>query len=262
MFQFTPMVRNLLIANVVVFIASKYLLNLDLLALYPIGSPMFWPWQFLTYMFMHATADWSHIFSNMIGLIALGPLLEERWGAKRFLTFWLICGVGAGVLYNGLRTYEVHRMGQQLEAFRQEPTGVNLMNFAETNLPDLAKTYESSAVKLHDNPNDTYVINNVLGRFEALYEGSLNGPMVGASGALFGIIIAFGMLFPNTSLMVFPLPIPIKAKYFVILYGLYEFFFGIRRLPGDNIAHFAHLGGMLVGFIVLQIWQRNRTRLY
>ncbi|MET4106878.1 membrane associated rhomboid family serine protease [Hymenobacter sp. UYP22] len=259
MFQFTPMVRNLLIANVVVFLASRYL-QLDLLALYPIGSPLFWPWQFFTYMFMHA--DTGHIFSNMIGLISLGPLLEERWGAKRFLTFWLICGVGAGVLYNGLRTYEVHRMGQQLEAFRQEPTGVNLMNFAETNLPDLAKTYESSAVKLHDNPNDTYVINNTLGRFEALYEGSLNGPMVGASGALFGIIIAFGMLFPNTSLMVFPLPIPIKAKYFVILYGLYEFFFGIRRIPGDNIAHFAHLGGMLVGFIVLQIWQRNRTRLY
>ncbi|WP_221766230.1 rhomboid family intramembrane serine protease [Hymenobacter metallilatus] len=255
------MVRNLLIANVVVFIASKYLLNLNLLALYPIGSPMFWPWQFLTHMFMHADA--GHIFSNMIGLIALGPLLEQRWGAKRFLTFWLICGVGAGVLYNGLRTYEVHRMGQQLETFRAEPTGVNLKDFVETNLPkELAETHESAAVKLHDNPGDTYVIQNELAQLERVYEASRDGAMVGASGALFGILIAFGMLFPNSLLMVFPLPVPIKAKYFVILYGLFEFFFGIRRVPGDNIAHFAHLGGMLVGFIVLQIWQRNRTRLY
>jgi membrane associated rhomboid family serine protease len=262
MFQLTPMVRNLLIANVVVFIASKYLLHLDLLALYPIGSPMFWPWQFLTYMFMHATADWGHIFSNMIGLISLGPLLEQRWGAKRFLTFWLICGVGAGVLYDGLRTYEVHRMGQQLEAFRQEPTGVNLMNFVETNLPDYAETFRPAARALHDNPANTQVVQDNLGQLERLYQDSLNTPMVGASGALFGVLIAFGMLFPNTTLMVFPLPVPIKAKYFVILYGLFEFFFGVRRIPGDNIAHFAHLGGMLVGFILLQIWQRNRTRLY
>ncbi|RSK48356.1 rhomboid family intramembrane serine protease [Hymenobacter rigui] len=260
MFQFTPMVRNLLIANVVVFIAAEKLLNLNLLALYPIGSPMFWPWQFLTYMFMHANT--GHIFSNMIGLISLGPLLEQRWGAKRFLTFWLICGVGAGVLYDGLRTYEVHRMGQQLGAFRNEPTDLNLMAFAETNLPELADTFKPAAYELHKNPGNAAVIQDNLEQLEALYERSLNGPMVGASGALFGIILAFGMLFPNTALMVFPLPIPIKAKYFVILYGLYEFAFGVYRVPGDNVAHFAHLGGMLVGFIVLQIWQRNRTRLY
>ncbi|MCA8829033.1 MULTISPECIES: rhomboid family intramembrane serine protease [Hymenobacter] len=260
MFQFTPMVRNLLIANVVVFIASKYLLNLDLLALYPIGSPMFWPWQFLTYMFMHA--DTGHIFSNMLGLISLGPLLEERWGAKRFLTFWLICGVGAGVLYDGLRTYEVHHMGQQLEAFRSEPTDLNLLQFAETNLPDQVETFKPAAIALHKNPGDTYVVSTTLEVFNRLYENSLNTPMVGASGALFGVLIAFGMLFPNTTLMVFPLPVPIKAKYFVILYGLFEFFFGVRRIPGDNVAHFAHLGGMLVGFVLLQIWQRNRTRLY
>lgn len=260
MFQLTPMVRNLLIANVVVFIASKYLLPLDFLALYPVGSPAFGVWQVVTYMFMHANG--AHIFSNMIGLVSLGPLLEQRWGAKRFLTFWLICGVGAGVLYDGLRTYEVHRMGQQLETFRAAPTDLNLLEFVETNIPEFVGTYKSSAYELHKNPGNTYVVQQTLAQFDRLYQGSLNGPMVGASGALFGIMLAFAWLFPNTELVVFPIPIPIKAKYFVVLYGLYEFAFGIHRVPGDNVAHFAHLGGMLVGFLVLLVWQRNRKRLY
>lgn len=259
MFQLTPMVRNLLIANVVVFLAASNL-RLDWLALYPIGSPLFGVWQFLTYMFMHA--NMGHIFSNMIGLISLGPLLEQRWGARRFLTYWLICGFGAGVLYNGLRTYEVNRMGQQLEIFRNEPTDLHLMDFVESNLPESRATYLPAARALHQSPGDAYVVQTTLGQFENLYENSLNGPMVGASGALFAIMLAFAWLFPNTELMVFLIPVPIKAKYFVLLYGLYEFFFGVYRVPGDNVAHFAHLGGMLVGLVVLLVWQRNRKRLY
>ena len=112
MFNLTPTVRNLLIANVVFFLAQTNLLPLltQIGSLYPIGSPYFYPWQFFTYMFLHA--NWGHILANMFGLISFGPLLEQRWGAARFLTFWLICGVGAGLLYEGVRAYEGNKMEQ------------------------------------------------------------------------------------------------------------------------------------------------------
>ncbi|WP_139924169.1 rhomboid family intramembrane serine protease [Hymenobacter sp. DG01] len=260
MFQFTPMVRNLLIANVVVFFLSLQLGGLNFLALYPLDNPNFKPWQLATYMFMHANI--GHIFSNMLGLISLGPLLEQRWGAKRFLTYWLICGLGAGILYNGLRTYELRRMQHDIEVFQQEPSDLHLQDFVDHNVSDNAEAYQPVIRQLHQTPDDQRLIQGVVTSMQAAYSDSVRYPMVGASGALFGIMLAFAFFFPNTELMVFPLPIPIKAKYFVVLYGLYEFYFGVHRVPGDNVAHFAHLGGMLVGLVVLLFWQRNRTRLY
>ncbi len=132
MFQLTPTVRNLLIANVVIFLLATNLpSNLSFLALYPIGSAYFQPWQYLSYMFMHA--GFGHIFSNMFGLIAFGPLLEQRWGGQRFLTFWLICGLGAGILYSGLRYYEIDQMRQDIEVFRQDPSDINLQDFVDNN---------------------------------------------------------------------------------------------------------------------------------
>jgi membrane associated rhomboid family serine protease len=261
MFQLTPTVRNLLIANVVVFFLSLQINGqLSFLALYPIGSPVFQPWQFLTYMFMHANL--GHIFSNMLGLIVFGPMLEQRWGGKRFLTFWLICGLGAGMLYNGLRTYEVQQMRHDIEVFRAEPTDINLMDFVDNNMSDYRDRYAAVARQLHSTPDDTGLIQSVLSSMEDIYRASMSGPMVGASGALFGIMIAFAFYFPNTPLMIFPLPFPIKAKYFVVLYGLFEFYSGVQRTPGDNVAHFAHLGGLLVGLVLVLLWQRNRTRMY
>ncbi|GAB3288308.1 rhomboid family intramembrane serine protease [Hymenobacter tenuis] len=260
MFQLTPTVRNLLIANVAVFFLSTQLRALGILNLYPIGSPNFGAWQFVTYMFMHANI--GHIFSNMLALAALGPMLEQRWGAKRFLTYWLICGLGAGMLYNGLRTYELNRMQQDIEVFQQDPTDVHLKDFVEHNLSNNAEAFDPVIRQLHTTPDDEKLIQGVVTTMNTIYESSLNSPMLGASGAVFGIMLAFAFFFPNTELMIFPLPIPIKAKYFVILYGLYEFYFGVHRVPGDNVAHFAHLGGMLVGLVVLLLWQRNRTRLY
>lgn len=254
------MVRNLLIANVVVFFVALQINPLGFLALYPIGSPLFQPWQFLTYMFMHANI--GHIFSNMLGLVVFGPMLEQRWGAKRFLTYWLICGLGAGILYNGLRTYEVRQMRHDIEVFRAEPTDVNLMDFADHNASEIRDQYGVVARQLHATPDDQGLIRSVLDSMESLYQRSMNGPMVGASGALFGIMIAFAFYFPNTPLIIFPIPVPIKAKYLVVLYGLYEFYQGVHRTPGDNVAHFAHLGGLLVGLVVLLIWQRSRTRMY
>ncbi|QJX47602.1 rhomboid family intramembrane serine protease [Hymenobacter taeanensis] len=260
MFQLTPTVRNLLIANVVVFFAAMQLNPLAFLALYPIGSPLFQPWQFLTYMFMHANL--GHIFSNMLGLVVFGPMLEQRWGAKRFLTYWLICGLGAGILYNGLRTYEVRQMRQDIEAFRADPTDVNLMDFVDHNASDYRDQYAAVVRQLHATPDDQGLIRSALESMDYVYQRSINGPMVGASGALFGLMLAFAFYFPNTPLIIFPLPFPIKAKYLVVLYGLYELYTGVHQAPGDNVAHFAHLGGLLVGLIVLLFWQRNRTRMY
>ncbi|MBT9393911.1 rhomboid family intramembrane serine protease [Hymenobacter sp. NST-14] len=261
MFQLTPTVRNLLIANVVVFlIAQQVSGNLGFLALYSIGSPYFQPWQYLTYMFMHAGI--GHIFSNMFGLMVFGPLLEQRWGGQRFLTFWLICGIGAGVLYSGIRYYELNRMRHDIEVFRTEPTDVHLQDVVENNLKEYGPSFAPVIRQLHATPDNGQIIQGALTSLEALYQRSLNGPMVGASGALFGLLFAFAYLFPNTTLIVFPLPVPVKAKYLVPAYGLYELYGGIHQAPGDNVAHFAHLAGLLVGFVLVMLWERNRTRFY
>ena len=264
MFNLTPTVRNLLIANVLFLIAQQSLLPLitQVGSLYPIGSPYFFPWQFFTYMFLHA--GWGHLIANMFGLISFGPLLEQRWGASRFLTFWLICGVGAGLLYEGVRGYEMHKMEVARQEFHQSPTGGDFANFFRSYFPD-ATGYESLAGALERNPQNQEYINAATKAVDgAVIEtrDSPNGGMLGASGALFGILFAFAYLFPNTELMLLFFPFPIKAKYFVFLYALYELYNGVHRTPGDNVAHFAHLGGLLIGFLVLKFWERGRERFY
>lgn len=220
---FPPAVKNLLIVNGLFFLATLVVQNtfhLDLstgvgmvagtledfhwsLGLHYFQSPDFHFYQLITYMFMHAGVE--HILFNMFALWMFGYTLENFWGAKRFLIFYFICGIGAGLT-------------QELMGF-------------------LHATYS-----LHIDP--------------ASYEFVT----IGASGAIFGILLAFGMLFPNTMIYVY-FAIPVKAKYFVIFYGALELFFGIRASSGDNVAHFAHLGGMLFGFIMIMYWKRKR-RLY
>lgn len=261
MFQLTPTVRNLLIANVVFFLLANALPGgLGLLALYPVGSQFFQPWQFLTYMFMHAGI--GHIFSNMFGLMVFGPLLEQRWGGQRFLIFWLICGLGSGVLYSGLRYYELNKMRNDIEVFRQDPSDVHLQDFVENHAKQYEPAFAPVVRQLHATPDDSGLVQSALNSMQDLYNSSLNGPMVGASGALFGVLFAFAYLFPNTTLFIFPLPVPIKAKYLVPLYGLYELYSGIHQAPGDNVAHFAHVAGLFVGFVLVMLWERNRTQFY
>lgn len=261
MFNLTPTVRILLFINIGMFLLQTQLPNeTNMLALFPVGSIFFKPWQFVTYMFLHG--GWGHLLANMFGLISFGPLLEQRWGGNRFLTFWMICGIGAGVLYSGVRYYELNRMQQDIEAFRQSPTDVNLLDFVERNLPDYKKAYEPVVQQLHATPDDQQLVQGALTSMRDMYSNSLNSPMLGASGALFGLLFAFAYLFPNTELMLLFFPFPIKAKYFVGLYALYELYNGVHRTPGDNVAHFAHLGGLLIGFIVLKFWERGRSQFY
>jgi len=260
MFNLTPTVRNILLLNVIVFAAQSFIGPQTIaLALYPVGSPLFQPWQFVTYMFMHGGL--GHIFFNMFALITFGPLLEQRWGGNRFLTFWLICGVGAGVLYSGVRYYELSQMNQARMEFRQDPSGGSLADFFRAYYPE-GHGYESVAREMQRHPENQGLIASANETIDAIYNQTFNSPMLGASGAIFGLLLAFGYLFPNTQLFLLFPPIPIKAKYLVIGYGLFELYSGVHRTPGDNVAHYAHLGGMLIGFIVLKYWERNSTSFY
>ncbi len=210
--RFPPIVKNLLIINVLVWIAQliydkKDGLTMFLtqkLALFPIDDPDFRPYQIATHMFAHSTYTFQgnivffHILFNMFGLYMFGRILENVWGAKRFLFFYLACGVGAAITH-------------------------------------LAMQY-------------------IMGG---------NAAAVGASGAVMGIFVAFAYLFPNTELMIIPIPVPIKAKWVALVYILIDLFGGIGQMQGDNIAHFAHLGGALTGFIIVFFWNKtNRKTLY
>lgn len=250
------MVRNLLIINVVVFILQDRVFSTGQFALYHFGSDFFHPVQLFTHMFMHG--GWGHLFSNMFSLFIFGPLLERFWGPQRFLAFYLITGLGASLLYSGVRAYEFNQLEQEAVQYIENPSPVAFSNFMDEHVQpgfrrDLAIAYKN-------NETDPQYIEATKKVIKEVYNALLNVPLVGASGAVFGILMAFGMLFPNLELMLLFLPVPIKAKYFVLLYGAYELYSGFNRMPGDNVAHFAHLGGMLFAYILIKIWQRNEYR--
>jgi membrane associated rhomboid family serine protease len=264
MFNLTPTVRNLLIANVLLLVISENLFRqiIPIGALFSISSPYFQPWQFVTYMFLHA--GWGHLIGNMFGLISFGPMLEQRWGGQRFLTFWLICGFGAGLLYEGVRYYELKPITELQRDLIQNPTGGDFAQLVRATEQNSFRAAEdmAAATALSRNPNDNALKSGVIQRVQEIYQGVMASPMLGASGALFGVLFAFAYLFPNTELFLLFFPFPIKAKYFVFFYAMYELYSGVHRTPGDSVAHFAHLGGLLIGFIVLKFWERGRQQFY
>lgn len=256
MFNITPMVRNLLIINVVIYLLQlSGVISIQDFALHYFGSDYFRPVQLLTHMFMHDTQSWGHIFSNMFSLFIFGPLLERFWGSQRFLTFYLITGLGASILYSGVRAYELNQLEQETVAYLESPSPIGFHNYMEEHF---AGGYERSfAIEYQRNPDNQTFVEESKDAVRYVFNRIYNSPMLGASGAVFGILMAFGMLFPNLELFLLFLPIPIKAKYFVLLYGAYELYAGFNRVPGDNVAHFAHLGGMLFAYILVRMWQRN-----
>jgi membrane associated rhomboid family serine protease len=268
MFNFTPVVRNLLIANGLFYLLQTSLLPqvTQLGSLFPLGSPYFQPWQFVTYMFLHDPNNFLHLLFNMFGLLSFGPMLEMQWGAKRFLTFWMLCGIGAGVLYQGVRYYELHKMEVAQEEYRRDPSGGAYAEFFRNYLPNAnTSAYETVAAALQRDPQNAELIASTIQTVDAIVEASRDSPrsgMLGASGALFGVLFAFAYLFPNTKLIIFPLPIPIAAKYIVFAYAAFELYAGVKRAPGDNVAHFAHLAGLLIGFIILKFWEQGRQKFY
>ena len=201
--------KNIIIINGIIWLAQFVLLrraDIDLsqqFGLHFIKSGQFKIYQLVTYMFLHDPYSISHVFFNMFAVFMFGRTLEQIWGSKRFLSYYLVTGIGAGLI-------------QMLVLFLR----------VQSVLP----------VEMYS------MVNSVT---------------VGASGAVFGILLAFGMLFPNSQLFIIPFPFPIKAKWFVIGYGLLELLFGVANRTGDNVAHFAHLGGMLFGIFMFWYWKRK-----
>ncbi|WP_250419120.1 MULTISPECIES: rhomboid family intramembrane serine protease [Pontibacter] len=247
------MVRNLLIINVVVFILQGSLFDARQFALYHFASDYFNPVQFITHMFLHGS--WGHLFSNMFSLFIFGPMLERFWGSQRFLAFYLITGLGASILYSGVRAYELSELRHDTVAYIENPSPVAFNNYMDEHLKE--SSGRQLAIAMKRNPDRTEYVEESKSVVREVYDAIFNSPMLGASGAVFGILMAFGMLFPNLELFLLFLPVPIKAKYFVLLYGAYELYTGFNRVAGDNVAHFAHLGGMLFAYILIKMWGRN-----
>jgi membrane associated rhomboid family serine protease len=248
-----PVVKNLLIINGIMFLLKLSMgtdalgrSTLDgLLGMHYVGSPLFKPWQLVTHMFMHG--DLGHLFVNMFALFMFGGAVERLWGSKRFLNYYLLTGFGAVALHTGINAFEVVRHQQELAAY-----GVSI------SAVDLAVT--ESAIDLQSAEAELEAIARSSGApWEVVRQVFFDrvGVMIGASGAVFGVLLAFGMMFPNAQLFLLFPPIPIKAKYFVIGYGVLELVSGIARNPGDNVAHFAHLGGMVFGFLLIRYWRKQ-----
>ena len=239
-----PVVKNLLIVNGLFFLATILLENQgimlsDYLGLHYWKSEAFRPHQLITYMFMHG--GFTHILFNMFAVWMFGKVLEQVWGQKRFLIYYMITGIGAGVIQLLVAHFRLMPLLAELP--------LEAIEFAITNGYDLIHGGKGPMEYVS---NPTFVDALVL----------INTSTVGASGSVFGILSAFGMLFPNTELMLLFPPIPIKAKWFVIFYGAFELYSGFANNPNDNVAHFAHLGGMLFGFILLRLWKKDKGHFY
>lgn len=240
-----PMVKNLIIINVLMWLASIMLLNVfgvridQYLGLHYFQAGDFRPHQLITYMFLHSYIGFSlqHLFFNMFALYMFGRILEQVWGAKRFLIYYIVTGIGAAVVQEVVWIFTFNPIVKEIASVMQNfPSGgVDVGNMVLQSRDQLLE-YKDMVLNSH--------------------------VTIGASGAVFGILLAFGMLFPNTEIMLLIPPIPMKAKVFVIIYGVAELFLGVANFSGDNVAHFAHLGGLLFGFFLIKYWQRHPTRFY
>ncbi len=263
---FPPVVKNLLIINGIMFLAtivfqsSMQIELTEYLGLYYFQSDKFKIWQFVTHLFMHGGI--GHIFSNMLALWMFGAVLENYWGSKRFFQYYILTGLGAALLHTFVNYVEINPLQQAIETYSANPTLPNFQSFISDHVPDVYKQdFFSVADAWQQAPQSLQGRKESVGIANELLKIKMDIPTVGASGAVFGLLLAFGMLFPNAMIYLYFF-FPLKAKYFVILYGLFELYSGFANNPNDNVAHFAHLGGMLIGFILLKIWRIKRSDNY
>jgi membrane associated rhomboid family serine protease len=261
-----PVVKNLLIINALFYLATFTAINVykvdlnNYLALHYFESNLFQPFQYITYMFMHA--NFEHILFNMFALWMFGYALENLWGPKRFLIYYMVTGIGAAFIQTFVTWIDFHSLHTLAEAFQQNATPDNFDTLMKAGL---LKNINPEGFAQISNFTEQWRLNNGSAHFapqanvfiNQLFELKASIPTVGASGAVFGILLAFGMLFPNTLIFIYFL-FPIKAKWFVIAYGAIELFSGFAR-TNDGIAHFAHLGGMIFGFLLIKYWRINRN---
>jgi len=260
--RLTPFVKKLLAINIGIAVIQG-LMNIDLgakLGLYSIYSDSFLPYQFFTYMFLHG--GMMHLLGNMIGLFFFGPLLEQFLGQKKFLILYLAAGLGGGILYWGVNYVELNGMKNDVETYISNPNpdafSALLLKHAENAYADMYDFIDA----YDKNPSNPNYRQNSISYAKSIFNTFSNIPMVGASGAIFGILAAFALLFPNTEIFLLFPPIPIKAKYLVGAYIIYEIYSEFARAPGDSVAHLAHLGGALVAWVLIKKWKTNRKDFY
>jgi membrane associated rhomboid family serine protease len=242
--------KNLLILNVLMFLLTLFFdtRGVDLrsiLGLYYVNSPLFEPYQMVSHIFMHQ--DIMHLLLNMFALVMFGGFLERLWGAKRFFVFYIASALGAFLLHNIMGSIELMQLKNQLLA-----NGFSHADLTEVHYYLQGRPSYLLSMHTEGPVNDTFI----------LYQRACLTSAIGASGAVFGILAGFAILFPNTQLMLLFPPIPIKAKYLIGGYFIYEVIRSIYQTEGDSIAHLAHVGGAIVGAILVLIWRRNKTHFY
>lgn len=260
-----PVVKNLLIINGLFFLSQFMFMQVfridlvDFLGMHYVGSSKFNPVQLVTYMFLHSTQDFTHLIFNMFALWMFGYSLENIWGSKRFLTYYVVTGVGAAAIQILVMHFSIAGIISDASMVMNSPDPSAFNAFIHEHFPH----YRNSLLEFINawslNPRDPAMISQASQFMNDLIEIRKDVPTVGASGAVFGILLAFGMIFPNTLIFLYFF-FPIKAKWFVILYGALELYMGISNNPGDNVAHFAHLGGMIFGFFLIKYWNRKINR--
>jgi len=265
-FKMLPdVVKNILIINALLFLATIAAGNVfktdlaDMLGLHYFAAEKFRPYQFITYMFMHG--GFAHIFFNMFALWMFGSVLENYWGPKKFLVYYLITGIGAAIVHYSVMYYQISPVIEMLNNYIANPDAASFNEIARTGIfgatneiMTLYKQFSLNAANLSDVEISALSVELI----ENVKTAYLNAPnVIGASGSVFGLLLAFGMMFPNALIYIY-FAIPIKAKYFVIIYGALELYAGIANSSGDNVAHFAHLGGMLFGIILILYWKKRR----
>lgn len=263
-----PVVKNLMIINAIVLFFDYFLAQrgIDLsryLGLHYFSSQLFRPWQILTHLFMHG--DLRHLLSNMLALYLFGCLLENVWGSKRFLIFYLVCGIGAAFCHLAVLGLEFSSVEKAFTLYQQNPTVDQFAKFITQHVAhrgffdEFLQAWQNNPGNPQFRSESSLFINQYLhGGYDTergvFVKGIMDVATVGASGAVFGVLFAFGYYYPNTEL---PFYFSIKAKYLVGLYALFELFNGFKNSAGDNVAHFAHLGGMLFAFLLIKYWQKT-----
>jgi membrane associated rhomboid family serine protease len=234
-------VTILLFINIVLFVAGALLPQkgdqlVAIGALWYPTNPQFGFWQGVSYMFLHGGV--GHIFFNMFALVSFGKILEWEWGSARFLTFYFICGVGAAVIQTGINWYEFQGLHAKLIAAGMSPTAINTLITTGSGQMPADPAVQAVLVQLY---------------------GIYASPMIGASGAIYGLLVAFGFLHPNAKLGLMFVPVPVAAKYFIPGLLLLDLFSGVTgfSLFGGSIAHFAHIGGALIGFLLMLLWRKR-----
>jgi len=258
----TDVIKHLIILNVILYLAPQIIgpgLQ-NLFALHFPESEEFGVWQFLTHMFMHSQQSFMHILFNMYGLWAFGTPLERMWGKSKFIFFYFSAGLGAGLIYTAVNYYQFNGAYDSLINFGLSSNEIS--QIYNLPIPRSNEGFVQSVLQIIQyNPNIEQITNQVLND-SAIVHSNFNTTAVGASGAVYGILVGFGLAYPNAKLGLMFIPVPIAAKYFIPLIIASDLFFGVTKYSVGNVAHFAHVGGAVIGFIIAWYWKQHQFKQY